>query len=236
VIFQEPMTSLNPVFTVEQQMIDILRAHEDISKAEAAKKAIKALNAVRMQDPQLILKKFPHELSGGMRQRVMIAMALSCNAEFLIADEPTTALDVTIQAQILGLLKEMQRQFNLSVLLITHNLGVVAQNCDSICVMYAGNIVEYGSAEEIFKKAVHPYTVGLLKAIPPVEGNVDRLNVIPGRVPNLIDPPSGCRFHPRCERFIKDRCDKETPFLKKILIGSRHSVSCFNPFGLNEVN
>lgn len=162
----------------------------------------------------------------------MIAMALSCDPELLIADEPTTALDVTIQAQILGLLKNMQRRLNLSVLLITHNLGVVAQNCDSIAVMYAGNIVEYGSAEQIFERGIHPYTRGLLKAIPPLDGRaVEELNVIPGVVPNLVSPPSGCRFHPRCERFVKEKCDAEIPVLRELKSDPGHKVACFNPYG-----
>ena len=230
-IFQEPMTSLNPVFTIEEQMVDILIAH-GTPKKDAKSKAVESLEKVRMPDPNLVLKKYPHELSGGMRQRVMIAMALSCDPELLIADEPTTALDVTIQAQILGLLKDMQQKLNLSVLLITHNLGVVAQNCDSIAVMYAGNIVEYGSAEQVFERGIHPYTRGLLKAIPPLDDRiVKNLNVIPGVVPNLITPPSGCRFHPRCERAIKGKCDMEIPTLQELELDPGHKVACFNPYG-----
>ena len=234
-IFQEPMTSLNPVFTVGEQMVDVLLAHDKITKKVALGKAMEALNKVKMQDPGMIMGKYPHELSGGMRQRVMIAMALSCNSRLLIADEPTTALDVTIQAQILGLLKEMQRELNLSVLLITHNLGVVAQNCDSIAVMYAGNIVEYGSSTQIFEGSVHPYTRGLMKAIPPIETETDKLNVIPGMVPNLIHPPSGCRFHPRCERFIEGKCNVEIPRASELKGDLGHTVTCFNPYRLEAV-
>ena len=229
-IFQEPMTSLNPVFTIGDQMQDVLQAHNDWDKPKATEQAIDALKAVRMKDPEMVLKKFPHELSGGMRQRVMIAMALSCDPELLVADEPTTALDVTIQAQILGLLKEMQKNFHLSVLLITHNLGVVAQNCDAICVMYAGNIVEYGTSEQIFHRPVHPYTRGLIKAIPPVEGESTHLNIIPGVVPNLIHPPEGCRFHPRCERAKKGKCDSQVPSMADVENDSGHRVNCFFPY------
>jgi len=233
-IFQEPMTSLNPVFTVEEQMLDILLEHNPYTKANGRLIALDSLKKVRMQDPEMILKKYPHELSGGMRQRVMIAMALACNPRLLIADEPTTALDVTIQAQILALLKEMQAQMNLSILLITHNLGVVAQNCDRIAVMYAGSIVEIGSATEIFAKASHPYTQGLLKAIPSMEERNESLNVIPGSVPNLIYPPSGCRFHPRCDRFVSGLCDLQPPSLTPIGQNPEHQAACYHPYGNDE--
>ncbi len=229
-IFQEPMTSLNPVFTVEEQMLDVIYAHNPMPKTKAIQKAVDSLAAVRLQDGREILRKYPHELSGGMRQRIMIAMALSCDPELLIADEPTTALDVTIQAQILGLLKEMQRKFQLSILLITHDLGVVAQNCDNIAVMYSGTIVEYGSAGQIFKHPVHPYTHGLLKAIPKTGKKEKKLNVIRGTVPNLIKPPSGCRFHPRCDRMIQGRCDKSIPSQSPVENDSGHTVNCFNPY------
>lgn len=230
-IFQEPMTSLNPVFTIEQQMMDVLLAHNRLTKSRAKEKIVEALYKVRLQDPDIVLKKYPHQLSGGMRQRIMIAMALSCNPSLLIADEPTTALDVTIQNQILGLLKEAQEDYGLSVLLITHDLGIVAQICDHIAVMYAGYIVEYGSVSQIFGNPQHPYTKGLLNAIPPIEGEAKRLRVIRGQVPNLISPPPGCRFHPRCDNFIKGKCDAQIPKMKEVKNDPGHMVACFNPLG-----
>lgn len=225
-IFQEPMTSLNPTFTIGEQICDVIMTHTGVSKQEAISKAIETFKLVRMQDPESLLTKYPHQLSGGMRQRVMIAMALVCNPKLLIADEATTALDVTIQAQILSLLKRMNQELGLSVLIITHNFGVVAQICDKVAVMYAGYVIEFGEVKEIFQRPLHPYTRGLLNAIPPVDSKIERLRVIEGSVPNLIDPPSGCRFHPRCERFIKDLCDKKAPEL----VGSNHKVACFNPY------
>ncbi|WP_041081764.1 ABC transporter ATP-binding protein [Thermotoga profunda] len=225
-IFQEPMTSLNPTFTIGEQICDVIMTHTGISKQEAISKAIETFKLVRMQDPESLLTKYPHQLSGGMRQRVMIAMALVCNPKLLIADEATTALDVTIQAQILSLLKRMNQELGLSVLIITHNFGVVAQICDKVAVMYAGYVIEFAEVKEIFQRPLHPYTRGLLNAIPPVDSKIEKLRVIEGSVPNLIDPPSGCRFHPRCERFIKDLCDKKVPEL----VGSNHKVACFNPY------
>ncbi len=233
-IFQEPMTSLNPTLTIGEQIVDVIRTHMKVSKSEAIRRALELLRLVRMHDPETVLYKYSHELSGGMRQRAMIAMALSCNPKLLIADEPTTALDVTIQAQILGLIKRMNRELKLSVLLITHNFGIVAQICDAVAVMYAGYIVEYGSTLEIFANSMHPYTRGLLRAIPPLEENVDELNVIPGAVPNLIEPPSGCRFHPRCERLVPGLCEKKAPELS--WVNENHSLACFNPFTSGDNN
>jgi oligopeptide/dipeptide ABC transporter ATP-binding protein len=235
-IFQEPMTSLNPVFTVEEQMMDVLLAHDGLTKSQAKEKIIDALHKVRLQDPDIVLKKYPHQLSGGMRQRIMIAMALSCNPSLLIADEPTTALDVTIQNQILGLLKEAQKSYGLSVLLITHDLGIVAQVCDHVAVMYAGYVVEYGTINQIFSNPLHPYTQGLLSAIPPIKGETKRLRVIKGQVPDLIHPPTGCRFHPRCDYFEKGLCDVEMPRLEEFKEDDEHFVACFNPLNKRGVN
>jgi oligopeptide/dipeptide ABC transporter ATP-binding protein len=225
-IFQEPMTSLNPTFTVGEQLCDVLMTHEKIEKKQAIEKILEVFKLVRMQDPVALLEKYPHQLSGGMRQRVMIAMALLCNPKLLIADEATTALDVTIQAQILGLIKRMNEQLKLSVLIITHNFGIVAQICDKVAVMYAGYVAEIADIKEIFARPRHPYTRGLLSAIPPIDRKVERLRIIEGSVPNLIEPPSGCRFHPRCERFVPGVCDAEAPKL----VGDEHMVACFNPY------
>lgn len=214
-IFQEPMTSLNPVFTVWEQMKDVITLHRGVSKEEAWKIAIEVLKDVRMPDPEGALKKYPHELSGGQRQRIMIAMALSCRPKILIADEPTTALDVTIQAQILNLLKSLQEKYGMSVILITHDMGVVAQVADRVAVMYAGSVVEIGNVEDVLRNPLHPYTKGLLRAIPTVRKKLERLESIPGSVPNLLDPPSGCRFHPRCS-LVKDVCRKVKPKLKDV--------------------
>ncbi len=229
-IFQEPMTSLNPVFTVGQQLTDVIMQHTKVSKEEALKRAIEVLRLVKLPDPDYIVNKYPHELSGGMRQRVMIAMAISCNPKLIIADEPTTALDVTIQAQILGILKNLKEELGISIIIITHNLGVVAQLCDRVAVMYSGYVIESGTVSEIFQQAIHPYTRGLLKAIPPVDEKVDKLKVIPGIVPNLISPPSGCRFHPRCERFIDGRCNIYPPEIQ--YLSETHSFMCHNPYEL----
>lgn len=197
-IFQEPMTSLNPVFTVGEQISESIIIHEKLSKKEAMKKAVDLLTLVGIPSPQQRVKQYPYELSGGMRQRVMIAMALACNPEILIADEPTTALDVTIQAQILGLIKELQHRLGMSVIFITHDLGVVAETCNYVAVMYAGQVVEYADVVSLFKKPKHPYTVGLLNSLPRHDIEQEKLIPIKGNVPNIHDMPVGCRFAPRC--------------------------------------
>jgi len=213
-IFQEPMTSLDPVFTIGSELMEVIQLHQDLDKKEARKKAIKMLRIVGIPEPEKRIKEYPHQLSGGMRQRAMIAMALSCNPQLLIADEPTTALDVTIQAQILRLMDKLKEDFSAAVLLITHDLGVIAETCENVAVMYAGKIVEYGSVEDIFENPLHPYTVGLNKAIPRLDIDTERLQIIEGTVPNLIEMPPGCKFHPRCP-YAMDICAKEEPPLKK---------------------
>lgn len=212
-IFQEPMTSLNPTYTVGQQINEAFQIHEGLSKKEAFKRSIEMLELVGIPSPEKRVHQYPHELSGGMRQRVMIAMALACKPELLIADEPTTALDVTIQAQILELIKELQHELGMSVLLITHDLGVVADTCDHVAVMYTGRIVEYADVRTIFNNPKHPYTVGLLNSIPPHDYDVEGdLPVIKGNVPSPAEMPTGCTFAPRCP-FASDIC-KQTPSLE----------------------
>jgi oligopeptide/dipeptide ABC transporter ATP-binding protein len=229
-IFQDPMTYLNPVFSIEKQMIDTIMAHErhkgnhHISIKEAQKRAIDLLDAVQIPTPRERIKNFPHEFSGGMRQRVLIAMALSGNPEILIADEPTTALDVTIQAQILRLMRHLVDQFYLSVLLISHDLGVVATLCRRIAVMYAGNIVESTTIDKIFDHPCHPYSKGLLRSIPNLSKRKKSLVGIGGTIPNFIDPPQGCRFHPRCD-YAMNICREVKPHLEDIEKG--HKVACF---------
>ncbi len=223
-IFQEPMTSLDPVFTIGHEIMESIRLHQGLNKAQAKKEAIKTLSIVGIPDAEKRINCYPHELSGGMRQRAMIAMALACNPALLIADEPTTALDVTIQAQILRLINEMKDRFNASVLLITHDLGVIAQMCDDVAVMYAGNIVEYTDVDTLFGNPLHPYTMGLNKSIPRLDVNTKRLETIKGLVPNLLAIPSGCSFHPRCN-FCFEKCVTEPPELKKI--DSNHLVKCY---------
>lgn len=225
-IFQEPMTSLNPVFTVGYQIMENLMCHSTISKEEARKKAIEMIKLVNIPRAEEIVDCYPHELSGGMRQRIMIAMALICKPRLLIADEPTTALDVTIQAQILDLMRQLKQSMKMSIMLITHDLGVVAEMADYVVVMYAGKIVEKGNVDDIFEHPTHPYTIGLLKS-KPVVGLTDhdkRLYSIPGQVPNSIDMPDSCYFNERCE-FCKERCKKEIPELRDI--GNGHYVACW---------
>ena len=223
-IFQEPMTSLNPVFPIGEQIAEAVRLHRKASKAEARTIAIDMLRMVGIPDPEERVDHFPHQLSGGQRQRVMIAIALSCEPELLIADEPTTALDVTIQAQILELLAELRNRLGMSIMLITHDLGVVAEVCDRVVVMYAGQVVEEGPVAEIFQNPRHPYTQGLMQAIPRLGQRKDRLAVIPGMVPSATKWPIGCRFHARCP-YGFDVCVNELPEL--FVINERHRSRCW---------
>lgn len=209
-IFQEPMTSLNPVFTIGKQISEAVIRHTDMNKADAMKKSIEMLELVGIPSPEKRINDYPHQMSGGMRQRVMIAMALACDPELLIADEPTTALDVTIQAQILDLMLNIKKKLNTSIMLITHDLGVVAETADNVVVMYAGKIVEKGSVDEIFEKPLHPYTEGLLKSIPKIDEEEDKLFMIPGMVPNPLKMPKGCAFSDRCSKCM-DICKNKSP-------------------------
>ncbi|MBT3277963.1 MAG: ABC transporter ATP-binding protein [Phycisphaerales bacterium] len=229
-IFQEPMTSLNPVFTCGNQIVEAIRLHRKLSKAEAKALAIDMLDKVGIVNPAQRYHSFPHQLSGGMRQRVMIAMALSCDPELLIADEPTTALDVTIQAQILDLLTELQSGSDLGMLLITHDLAVVAEVAHRVAVMYASKIVEHADVNTLFAKPQHPYTRGLLRSIPKLGERSTKLETIPGNVPNPLNFPTGCKFHPRCELGCnKERCQAQEPPLKEIRPG--HWVRCWEVDG-----
>ncbi|MEW5805857.1 MAG: ABC transporter ATP-binding protein [Acidobacteriota bacterium] len=225
-IFQEPMTSLNPVFTVGNQIAEAVRLHQKKGRKEAWKEAIRMLGVVSISSPEKRVYDYPHQMSGGMRQRVMIAMALSCRPSLLIADEPTTALDVTIQDQILTLLKKLQGEFKLSILLITHDFGIVAETVDRVAVMYAGKIVEEAPVKSIFKEPKHPYTMGLLNSIPGVErgGSRKRLPTIGGSVPDLLNLPEGCTFAPRCPS-VMERCMKKYP--EMVSLDGYRSVSCY---------
>jgi len=222
-IFQDPMTSLNPVFSVGDQIVTVIRIHQGVNRSEAIDRAVEMFKLVGLSDPAALLKKYPHELSGGMSQRVMIAMALSCQPRLLIADEPTTALDVTIQAQILSLMKKLKEDVNTSILLITHDLGVVAKMCQKVAVMYAGDVVEYGQLQHIYKNPKHPYTQGLLAATPKIGKTKNRLETIEGNVPDLSNPPEGCLFHPRCP-YRKRDCTFGVR--KNIEVEKDHVVSC----------
>uniref|UniRef100_UPI000597CCF9 ABC transporter ATP-binding protein n=1 Tax=Thermotoga caldifontis TaxID=1508419 RepID=UPI000597CCF9 len=223
-IFQEPMTSLNPVITVGKQIAEAITAHQNVSSEEAKKKAIELLRLVGIPNPEKRYNDYPHQMSGGMRQRAMIAMALACNPRLLIADEPTTALDVTVQAQILDLIAQLKKTFGMSVLLITHDLGVIAEMCDRVIVMYAGQIVEEAPCVDLFESPLHPYTEGLLRSIPKLEPGKKPLYTIEGNVPNSMDLPAGCRFHPRCA-YAFDLCREKVPAL--INVNEHRRVRCF---------
>ena len=225
VIFQEPMTSLNPVFTVSRQVSEPFIIHQGMTKKQAAAKVIEMLADVKIPNPHIVAKQYPHQLSGGMRQRVMIAMALACKPKLLIADEPTTALDVTIQAQILDLLHELKDEFHTSIMLITHDMGVVATVCSKVIIMYGGLVMESGTVEEVFYEPKHPYTKALLKAIPSLDlKEGERLQSIPGLPPSLIDPPKGCPFAERCE-YATERCKNEKPEYTEFT--ETHRAMCF---------
>jgi peptide/nickel transport system ATP-binding protein len=226
IIFQEPMTSLNPVYTVGDQIAEVIRQHEGLNRRDARDRVIEMLRLVNIPTPERRVRDYPHQFSGGMRQRVMIAMALSCDPKLLIADEPTTALDVTVQAQILDLLSEMKARFGMAIMLITHAMGVVAETAQRVVVMYAGRVVEDASVERLFAQPLHPYTQGLIRSIPridPTVGRKRRLEAIAGLVPSLIDPPPGCRFAPRC-KFARPACTEALPELRAVEAG--HKVAC----------
>ena len=228
VIFQEPMTSLNPVFTVERQLSEPFIIHQHMSKKEAAKQALKMLYDVQIPNPEAVIKQYPHQLSGGMRQRVMIAMALACRPKILIADEPTTALDVTIQAQILRLMNDLQRENGTSIIFITHDLGVINEMADDVVVMYCGQVVEQASARVIFTdcKMSHPYTEGLMMSIPRIDNITHKLEPIPGVVPHPLALPKGCKFAPRC-KYATKKCFEEEPSLVEVMPGQK--IRCFYP-------
>ena len=222
-IFQEPMTSLNPVYTIGAQMVEMARAHSKISRKEALEQSLEMLRRVEIPEPEQRLHEYPHQLSGGMRQRVMIAMAMMCNPDVLIADEPTTALDVTIQAQILDLMGSLKEKYHTAIMLITHDMGVVAESTDKVLVMYAGQVVEQNSTKNIFTHPLHPYTQGLLKAIPRPDEEVETLYTIPGRVPTLEEMPSGCRFAARCP-YATETCIASAP---PLITHSEGQVRCW---------
>ena len=223
-IFQEPMTALNPVLTVGEQITEVITHHQKVKRREAVERAIELLEMVGFSRAADILNDYPHRLSGGMRQRVMIAMALSCNPKLLIADEPTTALDVTIQAQILDLMRDLSKKIDTSILLITHDLGVVSEMADRVVVMYAGQVVEEALIDDLFARPLHPYTVGLIDSVPSIDGPIEKLNSIPGNVPSPENFPKGCRFAPRCSQAF-GRCLEEQPKLQ--VVGDSRSIRCF---------
>lgn len=223
-IFQEPMTSLNPVFTCGDQIEEVIMLHQKLDKKEAKVKAIEMLKLVGIPAPEQRYREYPHQLSGGMRQRVMIAIALACNPEILIADEPTTALDVTVQAQILELINKLQKELGMGVIMITHDLGVIAEVSNKVCVMYASKVVEYGTVREIFKNPKHPYTIGLLNSIPKAKNRKEKLTTIEGNVPAPTNYPAGCHFCTRC-KFAIEKCWNEQPPLEKV--GDNHTAACW---------
>jgi oligopeptide transport system ATP-binding protein len=232
-VFQEPMTSLNPVLTIGRQITETLELHQNMTKSQARERAVELIRMVGISDAGSRLTDYPHQFSGGMRQRVMIAMALSCNPKLIIADEPTTALDVTIQAQILELMRELAQQFGTALIIITHNLGVVARYAHRVVVMYAGKIIETGTAAEIYKNPRHPYTLGLLKSVPRLDETVrTSLDPIEGLPPDLIDLPVGCSFQPRCP-YAFDRCTQETPYLMEH--SEAHTTACWRHEELTEL-
>jgi peptide/nickel transport system ATP-binding protein len=225
-VFQEPMTSFSPVHTIGEQLIEAIMLHKSVSKKEARKIGIEALGSVGIPKPDRRIDEYSFELSGGLRQRAMIAVALSCNPRLLIADEPTTALDVTTQAQILDLLRKLQEENGMAIMLITHNLGVVAEMADDVVVMYLGRVVEEGPVDDIFHNPRHPYTRALLQSIPKIDSEPrTKLPTISGSIPHPYNRPGGCPFHPRCESFITGRCEKAEPELKQV--NERQKVSCF---------
>jgi oligopeptide transport system ATP-binding protein len=227
-IFQDPMTSLNPYLSVERQMTEVLELHRGLARREARARAIQALDAVKIPDAKRRIDFYPHEFSGGMRQRVMIAMALLCEPEVLIADEPTTALDATVQAQITQLLRELQRDHGTAIVMITHDLGVVAGLCDDVMVMYGGRVMEHASADDIFHRPSHPYTRGLLAALPRLDAGAGALVSIPGNPPNMNALPPGCPFSARC-RFVEERCFTTVPLLQRLTPGSPTLRACHRP-------
>ncbi|GGD40433.1 ABC transporter ATP-binding protein [Sinisalibacter lacisalsi] len=227
-IFQEPMTSLNPVYRVGDQIIEALQQHRNLSRRAARRRAIELLDLVRIPEPDSRVDSFPHQLSGGQRQRVMIAMALSCDPKLLIADEPTTALDVTVQKEVLDLMLDLQKRTGTAIILISHDLGVIAETCNSVAVMYWGRLVETAPTDALFETLAHPYTRGLLHSIPAIDRDVDWLDAIPGRVPTIGEQIAGCPFHPRCPR-AESRCRHEVPQPREIAPG--HLVECHFPYG-----